>query len=74
MASNPMKISLLKSNLEAVGADLLALPFSTGALKKEAEEALLALGFDIQVLKDFKADAGEVVVLYGGAKSMQLPA
>ena len=66
MASNPMKISLLKSNLDAVGADILALPFSTVALKKEAEEALLALGFDIQVLKDFKADAGEVVVLYGG--------
>ncbi len=68
MASNVMKISVIKSNLESVGADLLVLPFSSEGLKKEAEAALAVLGFDIQVLKDFKADAGEVVVLYGGSK------
>ena len=62
-----MKISVVKSNLQQVGTDLLALPFSSDSLKKEAGEVLAALGFDVQVLKDFKAEAGEVVVLYGGA-------
>ncbi len=68
MAGTSMKISVVKSNLEAVGADLLVLPFSVSALKKEAEVALGAFGFDGKVLKDFKADAGEVVLLYGGGK------
>ena len=68
MVSNAMKISVVKNNLEQVATDLLALPFSSSALKKAAVDALVALGFDVQVLKDFKADAGEVVVLYGGSK------
>jgi leucyl aminopeptidase len=65
-----MKISVIKSDLEQVDTDLLALPFSSGALKKETENTLVALGFDLQVLKDFKAEAGEVVVLYGGSKKL----
>ena len=68
MVATSMKISVVKSNLEAVGADLLVLPFSVSALKKEAEVALAAFGFEGKVLKDFKADAGEVVLLYGGGK------
>ncbi|NMW21009.1 MAG: leucyl aminopeptidase [Chlorobiaceae bacterium] len=63
-----MKISVIKSDLEHLGTDLLALPFSHDSLKNEAEKTLSTLGLDIQVLKDFKAEAGEVVVLYGGGK------
>ena len=60
-----MKISVTKSDLARVESELLALPVSSGALKKEAGERLAAFGIDQQVLKDFKGDAGEVVVLYG---------
>jgi leucyl aminopeptidase len=68
MASNDMKISIIEKSLDQVSADLLVLPFSSSSLKKEAEDVLVALGFDVQVLKDFKADAGEVVILYGEGK------
>ena len=60
-----MKISVTKSNSDKVVTDLLALPLSSGELENGAEEKLAAFGFDRQVLKDFKAEAGEVIVLYG---------
>ncbi len=63
-----MKISVKTGTPEQVGTDLLALPFSKSALKKEAEDALASLGFDVHVLKDFKGETGEVVVLYSGGK------
>ena len=37
-----MKISVIKNTLDQVSTDLLVLPFSSDALKKEAEEVLLA--------------------------------
>jgi leucyl aminopeptidase len=61
-----MKISVTKQDIQHVAADLLALPLSSTELKKEAAKLLGAFELDQQVLKDFKADAGEVVLLYGG--------
>jgi leucyl aminopeptidase len=60
-----MKISVTKLELEQLGADLLALPLNSTELKKGA--AKLPAGFEVdpQVLKDFKAEAGEIVLLYG---------
>ncbi len=64
-----MKISVIKSALENLRSDLLVLPFSSTELKDEGEKRLLEIGLEPQVLKDFKAEAGEVVVLYpSGAK------
>ena len=60
-----MKISVIQSDLQHLVTDLLALPFSHDSLKNEAEKTLAALGFDQQVLNDFKADAGELALLYG---------
>ncbi|NTV06389.1 MAG: leucyl aminopeptidase [Chlorobiaceae bacterium] len=62
-----MKISVTKCDLALVETDLLALPFSSIELEKEAGMTLAVLGFDLRVLKDFKAEAGEVVLLYGGS-------
>lgn len=62
-----MKLSVTKSDLARLECEFLALPFSSGELKKEAAERLSALGIDQQVLKDFKGDAGELVVVYGEA-------
>lgn len=62
-----MKLSVTKSDLASLECEFLALPFSSGELKKEAGERLSALGIDQQVLKDFKGDAGELVVVYGEA-------
>ncbi len=70
MAIKTMKISVIKSDLDRVDADLLALPLSSDALKKQAEKALEIFGFDPKILKDFKAEAGEIVVLYGGSKKI----
>jgi leucyl aminopeptidase len=60
-----MKISVIKSDLTTIETDLLALPFSSGELKKEAEKTFALFGIDPQVLKDFKAEAGEVFIVYG---------
>ena len=60
-----MKITVTTSDLAGVESALLALPFSSADLEKEAATRLLAFGIEPQVLKDFKAEAGEVVVLYG---------
>jgi leucyl aminopeptidase len=61
-----MKIIVTKSDLRSVAVDLLVLPFSSVDLKKDAGKVLDAIGIDQQVLNDFKAEAGEVVILYGG--------
>ncbi|TLU84826.1 MAG: leucyl aminopeptidase [Chlorobium sp.] len=61
-----MKVIVTKNDLQSLSADLLLLPFSSVELKTEVEKALSAMGFGLQVLKDFKAEAGELVVLYGG--------
>ena len=68
-----MKISVTKSSPEKVVTDLLALPLSSGELENGAGEKLAAFGFERQVLKDFKADAGEVIVLYGGSGKFSAP-
>ncbi len=63
-----MKIIVTKSDLQGIGADLLVLPFSSIGLQHEGERALLPYGINVQVLKSFKADAGEAVVVYGGSQ------
>ncbi|MEI6847455.1 MAG: leucyl aminopeptidase [Chlorobiaceae bacterium] len=60
-----MKISVTKIGLDRISTDLLVLPFSTRELKKEAGKLFESLELNQQALKDFKADAGEVVLLYG---------
>ncbi len=61
-----MKIAVTTLDLLKVGADLLALPLSTADLKKRAPALFDSLGLDRQALKDFKGDAGEFLLLYGG--------
>jgi leucyl aminopeptidase len=63
-----MKISVTKCDLASLESDLLALPFSSAELEHEAGMRLAGLGIDLQVLKDFRAATGEVVVLYGASK------
>ena len=60
-----MKIIVTKSDLQGLSADLLVLPLCRVELKKEGEKALSLFGIDVQVLNDFKADAGEALVVYG---------
>lgn len=62
-----MKISVIKNDLDQIATELLVLPFTSGALKNEAEKTLESLELDTKVLKDFKADAGEIIVLYGSS-------
>jgi len=59
-----MKITVITSDLAGVESAFLALPFSSGELEKEAASRLAAIGIDAQVLKDFKAESGEIVVVY----------
>ena len=59
-----MKITVTTSDLANVESAFLALPFSSGELKKEGTTRLAEFGIELQVLHDFKAEAGEVVVLY----------
>jgi leucyl aminopeptidase len=61
-----MKISVTTIEVESLETDLLALPLSSGELKKDAVTLLARLGLDQQILKDFKGEAGEVAMLYGG--------
>jgi leucyl aminopeptidase len=60
-----MKITVTKSDLASLETSLLALPFSIDKLKEKSSRTLVALGIDLKVLKDFKAEPGEVVVVYG---------
>jgi leucyl aminopeptidase len=60
-----MKVTVKTCGLDNVDADLLALPFSSRELKSEADKKLSGLGIELSAVKDFKAEAGEVVVLYG---------
>jgi len=62
-----MKISATKIECDAIVTDLLALPVRKGDLKKGAQKLFAGLELDQQVVKDFKAEAGDVVLLYGGS-------
>jgi len=59
-----MKISVTLSDLHDLNVDLLALAFSKSDLKKKAPKALAAAGISSSVLDDFKAGAGELMLLY----------
>ena len=63
-----MKIIVTKSDFKTLCPDLLVLPLRSVELKNEGEKVLSAFGIDVQVLNDFKAEAGEAVVLYGGSR------
>ncbi len=63
-----MKIIVTKSDFQSLGTDLLVLPLRSVELKNEGEKVLSAFGIEVQVLSDFKAEAGEAVVLYGGSR------
>ena len=62
-----MKITVTKSDLASLETiSSCAAVQSLASLKKsQAGRLARALGLDLQVLKDFKAEPGEVVVLYG---------
>jgi len=60
----PMKISVTLSDLHDLNVDLLALVFSKADLKKKASKTLAAAGISSSVLDDFKAGAGELMLLY----------
>ncbi|NTV08370.1 MAG: cytosol aminopeptidase, partial [Chlorobium limicola] len=62
-----MNISVTATPVKKIKTELLVVPFTTGALKKNADGILQDLGYDAVVLRDFKADAGELVILYGAA-------
>ncbi|NTW10974.1 MAG: leucyl aminopeptidase, partial [Chlorobiaceae bacterium] len=59
-----MKLSVTADAIEKIAADLLALPVSKSALEKDSAEILSGLGLASGVLKDFKAEAGEIALLY----------
>jgi leucyl aminopeptidase len=59
-----MKLTVTAKEAGSVKADLLALLVTTKELKKEAGKALENLGIDESVLGDFKASAGEIVMVY----------
>jgi len=63
-----MKIIVTKSDFKSLDIDLLVLPLCSFELKNEGEKILSAFGLDGDVLRDFKAEAGEAVVLYGGSR------
>jgi leucyl aminopeptidase len=63
-----MKLSITTGGIDRIAADLLVLPFTRAALEHDAEKVLSGLGFDSVVLiRDFKGEAGETMVLYGAA-------
>ncbi|MCF8216234.1 MAG: leucyl aminopeptidase [Chlorobium sp.] len=60
-----MNIAVNTDPVRKTDAGMLVLPFTGMSLKKNGKELLKELGFECGVLEDFKADAGEVVFLYG---------
>jgi leucyl aminopeptidase len=62
-----MKITVTAGALEKITADLLALPLVKDSFEKEAPGILSGLGISSGALKDFKAEAGEVSLLYASA-------
>jgi leucyl aminopeptidase len=61
-----MKLSVTTVGTDKVAAELLALPLGKNDLETVAPELLSGLGLPPSALKDFKGDAGQTVVLYGG--------
>lgn len=59
-----MKITVTTGGVADSKAALVALPFTSGELKNKAPEALQAVGLPATALEDFKASAGELLVLY----------
>ncbi len=59
-----LKLSVISRPAASVTADLLVVPFTTRSLKSDASGMLKALGFEHEVLGDFKGSAGEICILY----------
>jgi leucyl aminopeptidase len=59
-----IKLTVTAKEGTSVKADILALPFSTKDLKKDAGKALQSLGIDDGALGDFKGAAGDLAILY----------
>ncbi|NTW51375.1 MAG: leucyl aminopeptidase [Chlorobiaceae bacterium] len=59
-----MKITVTAKDGTSVKADILALPFNTKDLKKEAAKVLQGLGINASAAEDFKGSAGELALLY----------
>lgn len=59
-----MKTAVTITDLYDIDADLLVLPLSPEGLRKKAAPALEAAGLSEAPLKDFKAAAGDLMVLY----------
>lgn len=65
------EISVSKQSLKNIKTSLLVLPFTSRAAKKEAGKHLEALGLDAWSLKDFKAAAGDTLLLYTGKAGLK---
>ncbi|MEC9486315.1 MAG: leucyl aminopeptidase [Prosthecochloris sp.] len=57
-------MTVTKSAVKNLKLPLLALPFVSKGVKKDGGRYLESLGLDKKVLKDFRADAGETLMLY----------
>lgn len=62
-----MNIIATTDPVRKIDAGFLALPFTCSLLKKNGTALLKEHGFPGNVLDDFKAEAGELLVLYGSA-------
>ncbi|MBM3162332.1 MAG: leucyl aminopeptidase [Chlorobi bacterium] len=60
-----MNITVHTDPVRKIRTALFVVPFTSAALKKNGEPVLRDLGFEGKVLQDFKADAGELVFLFG---------
>ncbi len=64
-------ITVTKSSLKNLKTGLLVLPFTVKSLKKDAPKVFDALGLDKRALKDFKAAAGDTLLMYPGSVSLK---
>ncbi|NTV92391.1 MAG: leucyl aminopeptidase [Chlorobiaceae bacterium] len=59
-----MKIVVTKNAVKKLEADILVFPFCSGELRKQAAGVLSDFDIPAHALKDFKAESGEIVLLY----------
>lgn len=69
LPSSALKLVVTTKESASVKEELLALPFCSGDLKTAGAKAVRELGLDEGVLADFKASAGEMVLLYRAANA-----
>jgi leucyl aminopeptidase len=68
-----MKISVTKSEIKIIGADIMVLPLRIKDLKKDAPGQLRNYGLDGSIVKDFKGNPGDMAILYTGEAKLGVP-